>query len=73
MTNEYRPYAGEHDAKQAFRDSLDLEEEYVTVAGISYPPSRVLENVSPIDFQTTFNNWLDALQRDLPDDDEDED
>lgn len=48
------------EARQAFNDMIDETTPPVELLGIEYTPSRVLLEVDPIAYRTTFSDWLDG-------------
>lgn len=55
--------------EQAFCDMLD-EAGAVVIAGISFDPSRILQEMDPIGYDTELANFMDAEGYDSDDDEE---
>lgn len=53
-------YVEEYKALNMYRDYLDEVNDVVVVCGMSYNPSRVLEELDPIAFNCGFADWCDA-------------
>ena len=63
---------GEIDDYEAYNESLDSEGT-VTVAGMEFYPSRILEELDPVAYRCGYNDWVDSDQGDLEDAIENED
>ena len=63
---------GEIDDYDAYDKSLDSEGT-VTVAGMEFNPSRILEELDPVAYRCGYNDWVDSDQSDLEDAIENED
>lgn len=63
---------GEIDDYEAYNESLDSEGT-VTVAGMEFYPSRILEELDPVAYRCGYNDWVDSDQSDLEDAIENED
>lgn len=63
---------GEIDDYAAYDESLDSEGT-VTVAGMEFYPSRILEELDPVAYRCGYNDWVDSDQCDLEDAIENED
>lgn len=48
-----------------YRDDLDNNNDIITISGIEFLPSRVLEEMDPIAFKEGFYNWCDWMDIDL--------
>lgn len=64
-------YIEESEALDRFRDELD-EFYPVEIMGMSFCASRILEELDPIAFSCSFDDWLDAneLTTDEPEEEE---
>lgn len=51
---------GEYELEKMFDDMLDETEEWPTVNGQQFAPSRVLKIVDPMAYREGFNNWIDS-------------
>jgi len=49
------------DVDQIYRDMLDDCEPEVNVAGLSFVPSRVVEELDPVAFRCGVNDYVDSL------------
>ena len=47
-------------ADEQYREFLDEINPIVTICGMEYLPSTVLEQVDPIAYRCGFNDWLDS-------------
>jgi len=59
MSNLYNKYL------EMYRDDLDNNNDIITISGIEFLPSRVLEEMDPIAFKEGFYNWCDWMDIDL--------
>jgi len=55
MSNLYNKYL------EMYRDDLDNNNDIITISGIEFLPSRVLQEMDPIAFKEGFYNWLDSI------------
>ena len=65
-------YVPEHEALEMYRDCLDDCNDLVVVCGMSYNPSRVLEELDPIAFNCGFNDYCDSMDITTDEDEADE-
>ena len=63
---------GEIDDYDTYDESLDSEGT-VTVCGMEFYPSRILEELDPVAYRCGYNDWVDSDQNDLEDALENED
>ena len=49
------------DVEQIYRDMLDESGPEVHVAGLSFMPSRVVEELDPVAFRCGVNDYVDSL------------
>ncbi len=57
---------GQIDDYDAYNEMLDSEGT-VTVAGMEFYPSRILEELDPTAYRCGYNDWVDSDQGDLED------
>ena len=57
---------GEIDEYDAYDEALDSEGT-VTVAGMEFYPSRILEELDPVAYHCGYNDWVDSYQSELED------
>ena len=57
---------GEIDDYDAYDEALDSEGP-VTVCGIGFYPSRILEELDPVAYRCGYNDWVDSYQSELED------
>lgn len=63
---------GQIDDYDAYNEALDAEGT-VTVAGMEFNPSRILEELDPVAYRCGYSDWVDSDQCDLEDALENED
>lgn len=64
--------SGEIDDCGAYNESLDSGGT-VTVVGMEFYPSRIIEELDPVAYRCGYNDWVDSYQCDLEDAIENED
>ena len=69
----YSVTKGEIDDHSAYDDFLNECYEEVKVAGLSFLPSRVLEELDPVAYSCGYSDWMDSIQCELEEAIENED
>lgn len=51
----------DYELEQLFIDFIDETTPTITIWGMEYSASRVLQEIDPIAYRVGFNDWLDTL------------
>lgn len=51
----------EYELEELYKDFIDETTPMVSIWGMEYSPSQILQDVDPIAYRTGFNDWLDGL------------
>lgn len=53
-------YIPEYEAEKLYDEFLDEVNPMITICGMEYCPSKVLEDTDPIAYRCLFSDWLDG-------------